>query len=468
MGDLYHNLSAILPEIAYLIGMLVIFFYWLLFGNTKNILLVSSAVLIAQLYVLFFYSSTEYIFQGYIFEGHLYLGTHYFKALIILCALLSTWMSWYKTEDYAIRIEYHLLIQTMLLSASFLMMSNHYMALFVSIEMLSLASYLLTVISKKAWSLEAGLKYFVFGATTAGLMIYGISLMYGVSGSLFFEDVLSEQSTFHSSFHIYVILFLVYGGLLFKASLVPFHFWLPDVYQTAPTPIVALFSVVPKVAALALMYRWWAQVNVDEVFNIFILCYALLSLIIGHLSAISQKNIKRLIAYASIGQVGFICVIFTQPEQNVQILFFYLLTYALANYLVFYFVYFLEQTHSIDKTQNIGGLAKQYPLQTALLTIGLLSLIGLPMTGGFIAKFFVFGKVWTNLQAQSDGFLLIVFIVGICSVPVSLFYYLRLSYFMVFKPLKNELHTVGFKLIDMICLALAAVIIALFFFPISL
>lgn len=313
-----------------------------------------------------------------------------------------------------------------------LMVSAHdLMALYVGLELQSLSLYVLAAFRRDhAESSEAGLKYFVLGALSSGMLLYGISLLYGYVGSTNFSALASALSG-DARPEIGVVFALVFisAALAFKISAVPFHMWNPDVYEGAPTPVTAFFAAAPKFAAFALMMRVLLQplAGLESSWGQIVIFCAVASMLLGSLAGLAQSNIKRLMAYSSIANVGYALVgLAVMNAAGVQALLLYLVIYAVTILGVFGVILCLRRNgEMVEKISDLAGLAKSHPLLAVAMTAFMFSLAGVPPLAGFFGKYFVF------LAAVHAG-LLPLAIVGVLTSVVAAYYYLRIVKVMYF------------------------------------
>jgi len=324
-------------------------------------------------------------------------------------------------------------------------MSSNLLSMYLSIEMVSIASYLMVAYrTENAFSAEAGLKYVLFGAGASAVMLYGISLLYGLCGTLELFDPgfiggLNNANAVAVSFAIVLVLL----GIGFKLSFVPAHFWVPDVYQGAPTPVTAYLSTVPKIAAFALLinfltpfvsFEGWRSFD----FRLALSVIGIITMIAGNFAAVTQKNAKRMLAYSSIGHTGFaLMAIVTFTPEGVNTLTFYLAAYATANIAALALVSYFEQVTGSDDMINYKGLGFKYPAASVCFVIILISLTGLPVTAGFNAKLLVFSSVYNVYQQNNNLLLLLLTITGALTTVVSLFYYIKIPLNLFLKRPEN-------------------------------
>lgn len=313
-------------------------------------------------------------------------------------------------------------------------MAVNLLSIYLSIEMVSIASYLMVAYqSESKWKSEAGLKYVLFGATTSAIMLYGISLLYGFGGSLnLFTGNLLPGLLQVNPIAVSFALILVFAGIGFKLSFIPMHFWVPDIYEGAPTPVTAFLSTVPKIAAFALLinfltpfiyYPKWTAFD----FRLFLSVIGIITMIAGNFAATLQNNVKRMLAYSSIGHTGFILMaVVTFNPTGISALTFYLFAYALANIGAFMLTSYFANTANAEDMDSYKGLGLKYPLAGVCFVIILISLTGLPVTAGFNAKLLVFSSVYAVYQQIHDMWLLLLMITGALTTVVSLFYYIKI------------------------------------------
>ncbi len=325
--------------------------------------------------------------------------------------------------DFFALFTFSILAMTLMASSTSLLM------IYLSMEFLSYTSYLLAgFLREDKKSNEAAIKYFLYGAITSAVMLYGLSLLYGVSGSLNLNDLaFLFKSTVDSSIRNVGIIggVLVLAGLGFKISMVPFHQWAPDAYEGAPTPVTAFLSVGPKAAGFALLLRVFlvAMPALADKWTGLIGLFAIATMMLGNLVALQQTNVKRLLAYSSIAQAGYMLVGLVSvnltpnnPFNGLNGVLIYLAAYLFTNLGAFICVIAIENATGAVEIADYAGMVKRSPLVAALLALFFLSLAGIPPTAGFIGKFFVFGA------ALKTGYLFLVAIAVVMSV-VSVFYY---------------------------------------------
>ncbi len=303
-----------------------------------------------------------------------------------------------------------------------MMSSNDLIVFYMALELQSLALYVLATFDRdQKKSSEAGLKYFVLSALSSGLLLYGCSLIYGFSGSTNF-NIIANQLNSNSYVLTFGIVFILVG-LAFKISAVPFHMWAPDVYEGSPTSVTLIFTMVPKIAALTVFIRFLyiPFFNLIDQWQIIIIFLSIASMLFGAIAAIGQTNIKRLIAYSSIGHMGYVLAgLATGSNEGIQSSILYLSIYIIMNLGFFSVLLMLKRNNQyFEDIKDLSGLSQHHPLLSLSLLLILFSLAGIPPLAGFFAKFYVFKSV----IEQSMYFLAII---GLVTTVIAAFFYLRI------------------------------------------
>ncbi|GAK32916.1 NADH-quinone oxidoreductase subunit N [Iodidimonas nitroreducens] len=376
----------------------------------------------------------------------------FMKTVILTGAIFALGLSGqYLRERGIARFEYPVLIVLAVLGMMMMVSANDLLSLYIGLELQSLSLYILAAFNRdKLRSSEAGLKYFVLGALSSGLMLYGISLIYGFSGSTSFEAIAAYGAGDGANAIglIFGIVFLI-SGLAFKVSAVPFHMWTPDVYEGAPTPVTAFFGIAPKVAAMALFIRalivpfpdlvdQWQQV---------VIALSVASMVLGAFAALMQTNIKRLMAYSSIAHMGYALTgLATGTIDGVQGVLVYMAIYMVMTAGTFALILSMRRKDGLtEDIADLAGLAKSRPALAAAMAILMFSMAGIPLLAGFFAKLYVF------LAVVNAGLYWLA-VVGFVTSTVGAVYYLRIVKLMYFdepnetiEPLKDRgIATVGF------------------------
>jgi NADH-quinone oxidoreductase subunit N len=356
----------------------------------------------------------------------------FMKMLVLIGAALSIVMAMrFNEREGVARFEYPVLV--VLATTGMLMMvsANDLISLYIGLELQNLPLYVIATFQRdQVRSTEAGLKYFVLSALSSGLLLYGASMIYGFAGSTNF-DVLAHSLDASNGVSIGLVTGIVFVavGLAFKVSAVPFHMWTPDVYEGAPTPATALFSVAPKMAALALFVRvmiypfgelidQWQQI---------IMAISVASMVLGALAAINQRNIKRLMAYSSIGHIGYALIgLAAGTPTGVRGILVYMTIYLFMNIGTFAVILCMRrQGRLVEDIGDLAGLARTQPMLAAALLIFMFSMAGIPPLAGFFAKFYIF-------MAAIDARLFWLAVVGVVTSVVGAYYYVRIVKIMYF------------------------------------
>ena len=332
--------------------------------------------------------------------------------------------------------EFYLLLAGLVLGLYAMSMASHLLFMYISIELVSICSYLLTAYVKKdRAAAEASVKYILFGAFSSAIMLYGISLIYGLTGSLDLTDAgFVAQLALHPSGVQITALSLILVGLLFKLGAVPFQFWVPDIYQGASFPVVAFFSVAPKAAGFLLLIRFLYGLNGLEVADYIqwiLATIAVASMTLGNLSALWQKDTKRLLAYSSIAQAGFMMMgVSCFSVLGRSALLYYVCVYLAINLGVFLLAGLLIPPDKPADIQQFAGMGKRLPLLAVCLSICLIALVGLPPTAGFVGKWYLFLAVWEQIQQSGQSLWWILIISALVNTVISLFYYMKIPVMM--------------------------------------
>jgi NADH-quinone oxidoreductase subunit N len=330
----------------------------------------------------------------------------------------------------------------LLLSCTFGMMlmagANDLLMMYLALEFVSITSYIMAgFLRKNRKSAEASLKYIIYGAAASGFMIYGMSYLYGLTGSLHVREIglqLSQLSQVSPQPTLTLITsVLIMAGFGYKIAAVPFHMWCPDVYEGSPTPVTAFFSVGPKAAGFAMLARFLHEVYRSDPsgtafeWKLVIALLAVLTMAVGNFGALQQQNLKRLLAYSSIAHAGYLLVAFVAfTSGSLSALLFYLVIYVIMNLGAFLGVLVLEQKYGIETVEGCRGMGWRSPQLGAVMTIFLFALTGLPPTAGFAGKFLVFSNVVKFGVEQNQGLSIALVVIALIFSVISLFYYMRI------------------------------------------
>src|SRR5450759_7391 len=350
----------------------------------------------------------------------------FFLGIIILSALLVTLLSYdYIKQLEGVREEYYIILFTSTLGASLLAVANHFILFFLGIEMLSISLYIFIAFQRsKSNSIEAGIKYLILASVSSAFLLFGMALIYTAFGTMQFGAIVAALGTGGQLSSLVISGFgMMMVGIGFKLALVPFHMWTPDVYQGAPAPVSAFVATVSKGAVMAILIRFFFNLRGFDNHYLFIAIsgIAILSMFVGNILAIRQKNIKRLLGYSSIANMGYLIIILlTGSNRGIQASIFYLISYFFTTIGAFGVITLLSTTeYEAEKIEDFKGLFWKRPWIAIVFTLSLLSLAGIPVTAGFIAKFYV---IFEGMKAG----LMVLIISMIINSVIGLYYYLRI------------------------------------------
>ncbi len=435
--------SLILPEMVVGIGILVSIFADLFlhgksakFADSWRYFMAQATILLAL--GLAFQRMTQGM-AGYVsfqlFQVN--IGSNTTNTLILTLGALLLGLNQLHRKGFS--LEENIGFSSILLGSLLTTMSVHFLSVFLSLELISMGSYMLVAMRKDAVGARAALPYVLFGLGTSAILLYGLSLMYGLSGNMYlFSADLSRGISTADPIFAYLAIGLFSVGILFKMAWVPFHPWSPDVLESLPASWMSWISVAPKIAVSLLGIKLVRYIPLSMVSTISFLAIA--TILLGNLAAIGQKNSKRLLAYSSIAHGGFMAMVWLFPaDQALKALLFYGFLYGLSTYLVFYQVD--EVTGDSIQSDDMGawaGYAQQNPLRSATLVLGIIALIGLPPSGTFLAKVTYFSQLWEKYQSGQQTSVLALLLIAILMTAISVFYYVRIPYHIYIKKRENE------------------------------
>tara|TARA_B100000686_G_scaffold325377_1_gene382100 strand:- start:122749 stop:124185 length:1437 start_codon:yes stop_codon:yes gene_type:complete len=422
----YINSIMFLPELILTIGTLFILTVSTFLKNIsfKFSFNASILLLVFSLYSVTFDIDTNLFNYDNFFDNGAFID--FIKILILFGTLVFFLFSEEYFYDLNLdKFEIPILILFSVLGMMIMISCNNLISMYLGIELQSLSLYILASINKKSIkSTEAGLKYFILGALSSGILLYGCSLIYGFTGALNFQEIELKLSVLPQ-----LDLGLIFGlvfiivSLAFKVSAVPFHMWTPDVYEGSPTPITAFFAIVTKIVAVGLLIRFlilpfgqfvddWSQI---------IIFLSISSMILGALAAMTQNNIKRLLAYSSIGHIGYMLIgLATGAETGIRGIIIYLCIYLFMNAAVFTILLSIKINGKyIENIKSFAGLSKKYPIISFIISIMMFSMAGIPPFAGFFSKFYIF-------ISALESKLVFLAIIGVLSSVVAAFYYIRI------------------------------------------
>lgn len=428
------NIATVLtPEIAMAALALIVLAVGLLVphGSRKGIMPLTVFSLIGVLsYTLydFFYGPKATFLDGMYMHDKFAV---YFKVLFLVAALLVVLSSRDYVEKFAEhRYKFYSLLLTATLGMMLMAGAGELITMYVGLELMTISFYILVAyLVNDARSSEAGIKYLVLGGTSSAILLYGISLIYGLTGSTELVKIASALGANLTPASFLATVFLL-AGIGFKISLVPFHLWAPDIYEGAPTPVTAFLAIASKAAAFAVLIRVYLLTMNSQAFSVtgqtLLMVLAALTMILGNLIAIPQTNIKRLLAYSSIAQAGYLMVgIIAVSEAGIKGVLFYAMIYVFANMGAFAVATHLAERQGSDEIKDFAGLWRRSPLAAVVMTASLLSLAGIPPLAGFVGKIYLFSAV------MNEGYTAIAYI-GFVMSMVSVYYYLSVVKVMFF------------------------------------
>ncbi|MEE2704834.1 MAG: NADH-quinone oxidoreductase subunit NuoN [Pseudomonadota bacterium] len=440
------NLFPALPELTILISSLLILLLGVFYekNNLKNSLFLSLLVLFILLFLIFFTNQKpDETFNGLFIVNSF---TAFTKVMIVLASIFSIFLikPWLKNETINI-YEVPVLILFSTLGMMMMLSANDLISLYVGLELQSLSLYVLASFNKNDLrSAESGVKYFVLGALASGLLLYGSSLIYGYSGSTNFNDISLVINDKGVNLGIILGLIFLLSGFAFKISAVPFHMWTPDVYEGAPTPITAYFSVAPKIAALCLLLRilYGPLEGMLNEWRQILIFFSVCSMLWGSIAAIAQTNIKRIIAYSSIGHVGYALIgIISGTPEGVRGVLYYLLIYMFMNIGTFCLILSMKiNDRYVEDIKHLSGISKTNPVLAFSFAVIMFSMAGIPPLAGFFAKYFIF-------ISAIEADLVYLAIIGVLSSVIGAFYYIRLIKIMYFDEVQDALDSPSSSLI---------------------
>ncbi len=360
----------------------------------------------------------------------------FFKQLVAISTIVFLIHS--RLFEYKFDGEIYFLMLCILLGLSFLSMTTHFLVIYVALELVSISSYVLVATKNEKMNFEAAIKYLIFGATSSAIMLYGISLFYGMGHTLnFAEPAFIQAIAANTPLIIQIISFLFLAGLLFKIAAAPFHSWVPDVYEVTSTPIISFLSFAPKAVGVLVVARV-VQSNFANL-NAVLLLIIFLSLIIGNLAALWQTNLKRMLGYSGIAQAGFILIgVLKSPQTDFYGAFFYILTYLPITMGAFLLADLLKNLSGSDEMEDFKGLGQQNIFLGLNAVIIMMALVGLPPTVGFMAKLMVFSSIVNLGEAMHSSVYYGLLIFGLLNAAISIYYYLKVPYFMLIKKSYNQ------------------------------
>ena len=452
------NLNLIYPELFIGISMLILLLVGVFKKNSFNLVSkFTSLTLLAAIPMVYINDSVSAKLFG---DNYLIDGLSSFLKILILgsSAFVLSFSNQYIKDTKINQFEYPILIIAATLGMFVMVSSNNLIGLYLGIELQSLSLYVLAALNRDSVkSTEAGVKYFVLGALSSGLLLYGCSLIYGFTGSTNYYTIATNFDSHNIALLFGLVFILV--GLAFKISAVPFHMWTPDVYEGAPTSVTAFFALAPKVAGFGAIIRilYVAFGNVFHEWQTILIFISVASMILGAVAAIGQTNIKRLMAYSSISHMGYgLAGLATGINEGVSASILYIFLYVVMNIGSFVCILIMKRKNIyLENIRDLSGLSKNHPVIAFSFTVILFSLAGIPPLAGFFAKFYIFmAVVKANLFALA--------IIGLIASVISAFYYLRLIKLIYFDQEQEKFDPITSKGIR-VSLAFSTILVLFYF-----
>ncbi len=462
LGLITQGLSSFLAELLLGVLFLLLVFLDLIFHkNVKKIAILEIVAMfgiLAVAYVLIQHlgvAQNETLFSNMIVLGR---PITLVKLMILACSFMVLVFNQVK-KNIVLPAEFYALIIAATLGLFVMVMSANWLMLFVAMELVSITSYIMSGFKFDKKGAEAGMKYLLFGAFSSAIMLYGISLIYGLTGSLYYGDFQFLASLNEANSKLLLIgLVFAFGGLVFKISAAPYQVWAPDVYEAAPIAVLAFLSTAPKIAGVFIIVFYWQVINhfsfawssnINISWEMVYYVVIILTLLIGNFSALWQNNLKRFVAYSSIAHIGFILLgVAAGTSFGAKSAMFYLAVYAIMN---FAFLWLIEVAE-IEKFEDLKGLGHHYRWWALLFTITCVSLAGIPPTVGFSAKFVVFTalfEAWHDtggLETFQGKMALFMLIFAFFNTLLGFFYYIRIPYLLFIKKSEKIKPEVNFDL----------------------
>ncbi|MEH3125853.1 NADH-quinone oxidoreductase subunit NuoN [Agrobacterium cavarae] len=433
---LFASLRIATPELILAVGALALLMIGVFSGDKSTNTVTGLAVallVVVGLWIIFAPASGEAFGGVYVADAF----GNFMKILALIGSIVAMILAVGHSRVEPIgRFEYPVLLVLATLGILLMISANNLISLYMALELQSLALYVICAINRESLrSTEAGLKYFVLGALSSGMLLYGMSLIYGFTGNTGFQEIAAVLSAETRSLGVVFGLVFVLAGLAFKISAVPFHMWTPDVYEGAPTPVTAFLAAAPKIGAMAIFVR----VVVDAFQPVFadwqqiVVFVSIASMLLGSFAAIGQKNIKRLMAYSSIGHMGYALVgLAAGNESGVAGVLIYMAVYMGMTLGTFACILAMrrKEVGNVENVDDLAGLSSTNPFMALVLTTLMFSLAGIPPLAGFFAKYYVF-------LAAIEAKLYALAIIGVVASVVGAYYYLRIVKLMWFDDAKG-------------------------------
>ena len=483
LPNLSSDLLAILPELSLALTLVTIVVFDLIFNKSKRFLPFVSLVglVITFAFVILQFGDPKSAFAVSGNNSFLSLDnfSSFFKILILITTAFIVLFSMSSQEVNSCpdrHGEYYALIFGMVIGMFFMVSANDLILIYLSLELLSLSSYVLAgFVKTSVRNSEASLKYIIYGSASSGIMLFGISILYGITGSTNLHEInslLQFPSATQLTFLMSIL--MIFAGIGFKISIVPFHFWTPDVYEGAPISITAFLSVASKAAGFAVLIRflkitfaqgldksgYWQMLNYID-WQMLLVVFSIITMTFGNFAALWQDNIKRMLAYSSIAHAGYLMLgVAVLSDQGLMAVLVYFSVYLFMNLGAFYVVMLIANKINSEEIDDYKGIGYSLPLLGTALGIFLVSLTGLPPTAGFVGKLYLF-------IALVDANMITVAIIALLNTVVSLYYYIRVlkAMFLVRSEKTVEIHLSPLNYIVIFLLAAPVLILGVYFTP---
>ncbi len=480
-NEILKGVQSLLPETVLLVTFVLAIIADLIFKKSKYsaAIVALAGCLVVGIVMLAYPATSESAFSGLVAVDPF---AEFFKYIILLSTIIVIVMSFFSKEleeSPVTKGEYYTLMLGMAFGMFLLAGASNLIMMYLAIETMSMASYVLAGYTKQIKrSSEASLKYVIFGSLASGIMIYGISILFGLTGSLNFAElnVFLQQGGFNN---VPVIIsgLMILVGIAYKISAVPFHFWAPDVYEGAPVTITAYLSVASKAAGFAVLIRFIKMGYMDPMLSTdsfwtslagvqwdVIMCFlAMITMTVGNIVAVWQNNVKRMLAYSSIAHAGYLLMgVTVMTTDGIMAVLVYLIFYLLMNLGAFYIVMLFANKINSEELDDYVGIGYKAPALASLLTIFLISLTGLPPTAGFIGKLFLFKAV------LDQGWMWLA-LIGILNSVVSLYFYVKVIRNMWLRGVDNENTPITFSTASQVMvyvLGILTIFFGLYFTPV--
>lgn len=427
-----NSLTSYLPELMILVMILIVFLYESFKSYRQYIFTVLSAGMFSVIILMYLYNpSSNLLFEGMLVNDSLSIFLKWILVISTFSVIIISKNDNSILDD--IKSEYYAMLLIILLGMFAMVSATNLLMVYLAIEMVSIPSYIIAGISKNdRESNEAALKYVIYGSFASGIMLFGLSFLYGLTGTTDIYTISNQLANNENSLLIYLSMIFILVGFGYKISMVPFHYWTPDVYQGAPITVTTFLSVAPKAAGFAILIRFFYSIFVTngtpiiEWTNI-IAIFSALTMTIGNILALKQTNIKRLLAYSSISHVGFMLIALSIISiDSVTSVLFYLVFYMFMNLSAFFVAIYMSNAYQADNIDDWNGIGLKMPVISIFMVLSLASLAGLPPTSGFIGKVYVLRNLFADQQYLWLG------IVAIINTVVSLYYYFNIVKAMYF------------------------------------